>query len=122
MSENQHKQAVLLYYFTSPVYLKELYEKVRLFKQSAEGTLQKSKKEGRDRYLRSGQWGDRDTSENWSNNAWALIADPELSISRQISDMASEVYYTTGVSHCGRGMAEYSLMWTTPDWQWDLEQ
>ena len=122
MTTWQKKQATLLYYFTSLNYLKELREEVTVFKDSAEATLQKSQKEGRDRFLLSAGWGNRDTAANWSNNGWGYIADFELSILRQIADRAAEIYHVTDASFCGRGMSEYSLMWTTPDEQAEFEK
>ncbi|MBA4054798.1 MAG: hypothetical protein C0490_08810 [Marivirga sp.] len=121
LTSGQKKQATLLYYFTSLNYLKELQEKIKSFRQLTEGTLEQSQKEGRDNYLHNARWGYRDTSENWANNSWSFIADFDLSISRHIADRAAEIYHVTGASHCGRGMAEYSLMWTTPNEQKEFQ-
>lgn len=122
MTAWQKKQAMLLYYFTSIDYIKELKEKVKLFRNVVEGTLKVSQREDRDKYLRDARWGNRNTSENWSNNGWAYIADFDLSISKQIADRAFEIYRVTDASFFGRGVSEYSLLWMSPDEQKEFEQ
>ena len=110
----QKKQAALLYFFASEEYLKGLYERVRALQTFVDGILDKSRDEGRDRFLKSSQWGERDTSENWSNHAWSFLADFGLSVARHMADRASEIYHKTGAYQCGRGMAEFSMRWALP--------
>lgn len=110
----QKKQAALLYFFSSDKYLKGLQERVRELQLFVDGILDKSRDEGRDRFLKSSQWGDRDTSENWSNHAWSFLADFGLSVARHMADRASEIYHVTGAYQCGRGMAEFSMQWALP--------
>ncbi len=80
-------------------------------------TLKKSREEKRDQWLRSPQWGDRNTTENWANNAWGFLADFRQSVTRDIADRALSIYHVTGTYQCGRGMSEYSMLWTTPEEQ-----
>jgi hypothetical protein len=110
----QKKQAALLYYFSSRDYLVGLKRQVDAIIALANGTLDQSRVEGRDRLLRSAQWGDRNTSENWANNAWSFLADFQRSIATDIADHASQIYHVTGANQCARGMAEFSMQWTTP--------
>jgi hypothetical protein len=63
------------------------------------------------------QWGTRNTSENWANNAWPFLRDFQKSNAQHIANRAFEIYGITGAYHCGRGMSEYSMQWTTPDEQ-----
>lgn len=109
----QKKQAALLYHFASFDYLKGLYELVHQLQDYADAILDKSRYEGRDRFLRDARWGDRDTSENWSNHAWAFLADFGLSVLKDMANRQSQIYSITGANQCARGMAEFSMQWTT---------
>jgi len=111
----QKRQATLLYYFSSLKYLVGLRDRVNLLKSFAEGKIDQSRAEGRDHFLRSTQWGDRDTTENWANNAWQFLADFQLSIAEAIADHPSNVYHVTGTNQCARGISEYSMQWATAD-------
>lgn len=110
----QKKQAALLYFFASDEYLKGLHERVRELQRFVDELLDKSREEGRDRFLRSSQWDDRDTSENWANHGWSFLADFGISVARHLADRTSEIYHVTGAYQCGRGMAEFSMQWTLP--------
>jgi hypothetical protein len=110
----QKKQAALLYHFSSMNYLKGLKDRVHAIRALADGMLDQSRVEGRDRMLRSAQWGERDTGENWANTAWPFLADFQHSIARDIADRAAEIYRVTGRNQCARGMAEFSMQWSTP--------
>lgn len=109
----QKKQAALLYYFASLEYLKGLYERVHQLQDYVDTILDKSRTEGRDNFLRDARWGDRDTSENWSNNAWSFLADFGLSVMKDIANRQSQIYCITGANQCARGMAEFSMQWMT---------
>ena len=113
----QKKQAALLYYFSSLKYLEGLRGRVIDLRVFAEGILDTSHNEGRDRLLRSKRWGNRNTSENWENNAWPFLSDFQRSVVQSIADTKSNIYRTTGAYQCGRGMAEFSMQWTTPEEQ-----
>lgn len=110
----QKKQAALLYFFSSDEYLKGLHERVRDLQSFVDELLDKSREEGRDRFLKDSRWGERNTSENWSNHAWSFLADFGVSVARHLADRASEIYHVTGAYQCGRGMAEFSMHWTLP--------
>lgn len=111
----QKKQAALLYLFASSDYLKGLYERVHQLQDFADGILDQSRGEGRDRFLRDARWGDRDTSENWANNAWSFLADFRLSVMKNMADRQSQIYSITGANQCARGMAEFSMQWMTSE-------
>jgi len=113
----QKKQATLLYFFASEEYLRGLQTKVQEIQNFVDVLLDLSRAEGRDRFIRNSRWGERDTSENWSNHAWSFLADFGLSVSRKISDLTSDIYRITGANQCGRGMSEFSMDWTTPNEQ-----
>ena len=113
----QKKQAALLYYFSSLTYLEELKNRLIALRIFAEDILDTSHDEERDRLLRSKQWGSRNTSENWENNAWPFLGDFQRSVTQSIADIKSNIYHKTGAYQCGRGMAEFSMQWTTPQEQ-----
>jgi hypothetical protein len=114
LTPSQKKQAALLYYFSSLDYLKGLKKRLDTLIALADGTLEKSRAEGRDKFLRSAQWGNRNTTENWANNAWSFLADFQRSIARDIADRSCKIYHVTGRNQCARGMSEFSMQWTTP--------
>lgn len=115
LTQWQKKQAALLYHFSSMKYLLGLKDRVDRLRAFAEGRIDESRSQGRDRYLHSAQWGDRNTTENWANNAWPFLADFQLSIARAIADLPSEIYHVTGASQCERGVSEVSMQWATKD-------
>ena len=110
----QKKQAVLLYKYSSLSYLEGLRDRVRALRVFAEDVLDASDAEGRDKYLRSKQWGERDTGENWANNGWPLLKDFQQSVAQSIADQRSNIYHSTGAYQCARAMSELSMQWTTP--------
>ena len=110
----QKKQATLLYYFSSMDYLKGLQDRLLDLRTLGESTVGKSRAEARDKLLRSARWGDRNTTKNWVANAWGFLEAFQRSIARDIADRAFQTYHVTGAYQCGRGMDEYSKLWTTP--------
>lgn len=115
LTQWQKRQAALLYHFSSTDYLIGLRDRVNGLFRFTEVLLQTSRAQGRDRLMRSKQWGDRDTTENWADSAWPFLADFQVSIARDIADRASDTYHVTGRYSCGRGLSEYSMQWTTQD-------
>lgn len=113
----QKKQAALLYHFSSLDFLRGLQKQVNDLIAFIDPTLDLAKAQNRDSVLVDKRWGNRDTSENWSSNAWPFLKDFQLSISRAIADRAFETYGVTGVNQCARGMSEYSMQWTTREEQ-----
>lgn len=113
----------MLYHYASLDYLKVLH---RLVTQLIDGVvdplLDLAKNQNRDSVLVDPQWGTRDTSENWSNNAWPFLTDFQLSLAKDIAGRAVERYEITGANQCLRGIAEYSTQWATPDEEDRLEK
>jgi hypothetical protein len=110
------KQAAMLHHFASLDYLKVLH---RLVTQLIDGVvdplLDLAKAQGRDSVLVDPRWGTRNTSENWSNNAWPFLKDFQASLAKDIAGRVFERYEVTGANQCLRGIAEYSMQWATPE-------
>ena len=117
LSQWQKKQAALLYHFSSLSYLEGLRDRLRALRVFAEGLLDDNEAKGRDRFLRSKQWGSRNTGENWESNAWPFLGDFQRSIAQNIVDLRSNRYHRTGAYQCGRGMSESSVQWMAPEKQ-----
>lgn len=115
LTQWQNRQATLLYYFASLEYLIGLKDRVNNLKKFAEEKLDQSRAQGRDRFLKNLKWGDRDTTENWANNAWPFLADFQASVAQAIADLPADVYHVTDANHCLRGMNEFSMQWATTD-------
>lgn len=113
----QKKQAAILYHVTSLDYLIGLKQRLNSIIAFIDPTLDLAVAEGRDRFLISQRWGERDMSQNWANNARPFLADFQLRTAKNIANRAFEIYETTGAYQCGRGMSEYSMQWSTPDEQ-----
>lgn len=111
----QRAQAAMLYHFTSVDYLKGLHKLVsELISGFVDPLLETAKVQGRDKVLVSQVWGDRNTSQNWENNAWPFLRDLQISLARDISLRAAGKFRRTSVNESLRGVAEYSTDWTTP--------
>ncbi|WP_332851760.1 hypothetical protein [Duganella sp. S19_KUP01_CR8] len=121
LSTRQKIHVSLLYHFASLDYLQGLQQRLRALMASIDPTLDLAKLQQRDEILTDARWDTRNTSENWGNNGWPFLADFELSVATHIAKRAYEVYSITGANQCGRGMAEISLDWMTPDEQSDFE-
>ena len=113
----QKKQAALLYFFSSAHYLEGLRDRVRTLRFFADGILNTDRVQLRDKVLKSKRWGNRDTVQNWQNNAWPFLGDFEQSIDKSIIDQRSNTYHRTGAYHCARGMSEVSMQWMAPEEQ-----
>lgn len=111
----QKKQAALLYHFSSLNYLEGLRSRVHALRIFSEWILDESRDKGRDSKLRSRQWGDRNTGENWENNAWPFLADFQRSVTEDIANRRSNIYDRTGTHQCARGISEFSMQWSTPE-------
>jgi hypothetical protein len=122
LSQWQKKQAALLYHFSSLAYLRSVKDRVDALMDFAANTLDKAARENRDGGLKSRRWGNRDTSQNWGDNAWAFLADFQQGLAKDIANRSIEAYSVTGRNHCARGMAEFSMEWTTLDEQARFDQ
>jgi hypothetical protein len=90
----QKKQAALLYYFSSLEYLKDV-------KNLVDDLL---------------------SAQNWGNGGWPFLANFELSLAKNITARAAEAFNITGRNQCARGIAEYSMKWTSPTEQAHFDQ
>lgn len=116
LTQRQKKQTAILYHFSSIEYLKGLHRLVAdLINGTVEPLLALAKDENRDLFLKDPQWGARNTTENWANNAWPFLKDFQQSIVKDIADRAFEIYRVTDTNNCFRGLSEYSMQWATPD-------
>ena len=110
----QKKQAAMLYHYSSVEYLTPLYRLISSFINNfADPTLDAAKIQGRDALVTDEKWGDRNTSNNWSNNAWPFLKELQTSLARDIATRQSGEYSITKVNECLRGIAEYSTEWAT---------
>ena len=113
----QRKQATLLTHFSSLEYIKDLQRRLNEIVHFSDSSLDQATLDNRDAHLRSKRWGNRNTSQNWSSNAWQFLADFQKSLARDISNRAFQIYARTGRTQCERGLAEYSTLWLAPDEQ-----
>jgi len=105
----------MLYYFSSVEYLQLLHKMVSdIIDNVADPALSVAKHQERDKNLINKRWGKRDTSENWSNNAWPFLKDLQRSLAQDIAMRPNGDYRKTSVNDCLRGIAEYSTDWMTP--------
>lgn len=111
----QKKQSLLLYHFSSMNYLKEISVKVNELTGFSNGALDLAKSENRDQFLSDKRWGERNTSQNWSNNAWQFLADFQKTTATNVANRSYEIYSRTGMNQCARGLSEFSTLWLTPD-------
>jgi hypothetical protein len=108
------KQAAMLYHFASLEYLKGLHLMVsNLVNGIVDPLLIRAKAQNRDSVLTDPRWGSRDTSENWSNNAWPFLKDFQSSLVKDIAGRAFERYHITSANECLRGIGEFSMRWAT---------
>lgn len=107
----QKKQAALLYTFSSKQYLEGLRDRVQTLRFFAEGIVNAGSVQRRDKVLKSKRWGDRNTVQNWQNNAWPFLCDFQRSIAQNIIDQRSNTFHRTGAYQCARGMSEFSMQW-----------
>jgi hypothetical protein len=114
LSDWQKKQAAMLYHYSSLDYLKYLHRMVtNLINGIIDPLLVLAKDQNRDSAFINSPWGTRDTSDNWSSNAWPFLKEYQASLAKDIANRAFEKYEKTGTNDCFRGVAEYSLRWAT---------
>jgi hypothetical protein len=119
----QKKQAAMLYYFSSLEYLEPLHKMVSdILDNVADPAISLAKNQGRDRQLVSKRWGNRDTSENWANNAWPFLKDLQVSLASNIATRRYGEYHRTAMNDCLRGVDEYSTSWMTDREEQKLKQ
>lgn len=121
LSRWQAIQATLLYHFASLDFLKGMQNAMDELAVHVESILDLAATQGRDRHLKSPRWGSRDTSENWTNNAWPFLKDLQLTTRRQIAERAFEKFNITGFNQFDRARSEFSMNWTTPDEELEVD-
>lgn len=110
------RQAAMLHHYSSLTCLQELHALVSgLIDDIVDPILDLAKYQNRDAVLTDQRWGDRNTSENWSNHAWPFLKDLQADLSRDIALRQSGHYSVTAVNECLRGMDQYSMAWATED-------
>jgi hypothetical protein len=118
----QKRQAVLLYKFSSLDYLKEMQLALNELIAYVDKLLDLAKKQGRDKVLVSYEWGNRNTSENWANNAWPFLKDFQLTTARQIAERNNHKYSITGFNQFHRGISEFSTNWASTEEEANIEK
>lgn len=112
----------MLYEYASIGYLKKLHLVVsQLIDGVVDPLLVVAAAEGRDALLTSRQWGIRDTSGNWANNAWPLLKDLQASLSKDIAMRAFDQYKQTATNDKLRGAEQFSTNWLTPEEEREYE-
>jgi hypothetical protein len=121
LSPWHQKQAAMLAYYSSLDYLITLHELVtQLVEGKVEPTLDLASSQGRDAVLVNERWGARDTSQNWSNNAWPFLKNLQASLARNIAERSLGKFSMTAVHEYFRGMDQFSLGWMTPEEEVDF--
>ncbi|MFE0499695.1 hypothetical protein ACFW0P_02800 [Lysobacter soli] len=113
LGPRRKRQATLLYHFASLDYLKGLLTRVEDLILYADALV--SGRAHLDKYLLSERWGARDTSANWSTYGFPSLIAFRDSVVSDIHARSRDVYGITGAHQCARMLAEYSLMWMTPE-------
>jgi hypothetical protein len=117
------RQAAMLYHYASVDYLKGLHQLVtQLLNGLIEQILDLTREQGRDRVLVDARWGTRNTSANWSDNAWPVLKEMQQALSKDISLRSFGVYRKSFVLEALRGADQYSMQWTSPDEEERYEQ
>lgn len=106
----------MLYRYTSLDYLKSLHTIVT---QAIDGVvdplLETAGAQGRDTILSNQQWGTRNTSKNWADNAWPMLKDLQASIAKDIAMRAFDKYKMTATDEKLRGTEQFSMQWLTAE-------
>jgi len=113
LSLTQKRQATLIYHFTSLDYLQGLLLRIDGLLQYADYLLERRKVV--EPFMYSAQWGARHTGANWSSTAYPAIVDFREQVLKAIASRDTEVYGDSGAAFCSRMLAEYSMMWMSPD-------
>ena len=112
----QKRQAALIYHFTSMDYLKEIQRRFNALLGETESVVDTATTQGRDRYLQSKQWGQRDTVDNWANSgAWGAMKDTQKWLAKLVALRATETYSGSGMNSLAHMLDEFSTLWMTPD-------
>jgi hypothetical protein len=108
-------QAAMLYKFASIDHIKGLHRLVtQLIDDEIDPLLDLAEEQNRDIFFVDERWGTRNTSANWSNNAWPFLKDLQVSLAGDIAMRAAGRYKITATSDRLRGVAEYSMDWASP--------
>lgn len=106
----------MLYEYASLPYLKKLHQLVtQMIDGLIDPMLALAQAEGRDKAMTTARWGDRDTAENWGNNAWPFLKDLQAKLARDIALRAFDKYSATDVFSSLRGADQSSTLWQTDE-------
>ena len=75
LSIYQKRQCALINHFMSLDYYQGLLDRLNALIGDTDANLQVAQKQNRDQFLGDPQWGQRNTSANWSNNAFPALLD-----------------------------------------------
>lgn len=104
----------MLYHYASLDQLKRVYAVVtHMIEGVVNPLLDTAAVQQRDSLLRNSRWGDRNTSENWSNYGWPFLKDMQASLAKNIARRAFDIYDITHVGEYLRGAEQYSMQWAT---------
>jgi len=117
LSQWQKKQAALLYYFSSAAYLEGLSERLHLLRIFSEGSSYVCEVKDRDNTFRKSKSQKRKKAKSLKINTWPFLGDLQRSISQSSIERKRNIYRTTGVYQCARGMSECSIQRMTHDEQ-----
>jgi hypothetical protein len=116
LSPWQAAQAAMLYHYASIERLRQLHLIItQLINGIVDPLLDLAKLQGRDRRLVDERWGNRDTSENWANNAWPFLKDLQKGLACNIALRSQGEYRETGTDHYLRGADQFSMMWASDE-------
>ncbi|XLZ71968.1 hypothetical protein ABT364_08360 [Massilia sp. SR12] len=114
LSPWQSRQAAMLYHYASLGQLMRLHAVVaQMLEGAVNSLLDRAATQQRGALLRSPQWGNRNTSENWASYGWLFLEQLQTSLAKDISMRAFDKYKVTSVNECLRGAEQYSMQWAT---------
>lgn len=113
----------MLYQYTSLDYLKRLHSAITLAIDGViDPLLDTAAAQERDNLLVSKQWGTRNTSQNWADNAWPFLKDLQASIAKDIAMRAFDKYKVTATDEKLRGAEQFSMQWLTAEEERQYEE
>lgn len=108
------RQAAMLFHYSSLGYLQGRHKQVSLLIDDiVDPLLDLAKQQGRDAMLSDKRGGGRNTSSNWTNNAWPMLKGMQASLARDIGLRSFGKYDVTGINYHLRSASQYSMDWAS---------